>query len=163
MVCPAGVDVFVATAVTTSQEVSPKTKKKNLSSCELIIHKKPFFSHQEAPQPTSKSCTTTTICFRCTGAALRSVGILSVKGNLDALDLVTEFDGRTELQLHALLHGGQSQQQQGLAVDVLSRNRDTGDELKWKTPSGHFLKATPLVFLSNLRNTSGHEIKRGKC
>lgn len=42
------------------------------------------------------------------GAAPRSVGILSVKGNLDALNLVTQFDGGAELQVHTLLHGGQS-------------------------------------------------------
>lgn len=50
-----------------------------------------------------------------------SVGELSVEGHLDALDLVAQFDGGAQLQVHALLHGGQREQQQGLAVDVLQR------------------------------------------
>lgn len=48
-----------------------------------------------------------------------SVGELSVKGHLDALDLVTQFDGRAQFQVHALLHGGQREQKQRLTVDVL--------------------------------------------
>ena len=48
-----------------------------------------------------------------------SVGILGVEGHLDPLNLVAELDGGTQLQLHALLHRGECQQQQRLPVDVL--------------------------------------------
>lgn len=48
-----------------------------------------------------------------------SLGELLVEGDLDALDLVTQLDSGSQLQVHALLDGGQRQQQQRLAVDVL--------------------------------------------
>ncbi|KAF3859374.1 hypothetical protein F7725_021774 [Dissostichus mawsoni] len=47
------------------------------------------------------------------------IGELSVEGDLDTLYLVAQFDGGAELQVHALLYGGQSEQQQRLAVNVL--------------------------------------------
>lgn len=56
---------------------------------------------------------------RQSAATPPSVGVLFVEGDLDALDLVTQLDGGAELQVHALLHGGQSEQQQRLTVDVL--------------------------------------------
>lgn len=87
----------------------PQKKNKNKKYSFFFHDRNPqkllFFSHQEAPNPTSQSRTSTARVF---SAALGSVGILSVKGDLDALDLVTEFDGGAELQVHALLHGGQS-------------------------------------------------------
>lgn len=59
----------------------------------------------------------------CSVATPPSVSVLSVKGDLDALYLVTQFDGGTELQVHTLLDCRQSQQQQRLAIDVLRRQR----------------------------------------
>lgn len=50
---------------------------------------------------------------------MQSVGILCIESNFHSLDLVAQFDGWTQLQLHALLHRGQCQQQEGLAIDVL--------------------------------------------
>lgn len=58
--------------------------------------------------------------------ALGSVGELSVKGHLDALDLVTQFDGGAQFQVHALLHGGQREQKQRLTVDVLQPRHPFG-------------------------------------
>lgn len=55
----------------------------------------------------------------------QSVSVLSVKGDLDTLYLVTQLDGRAKLQVHTLLDCGQGQQQQGLTVDVLYRKRYT--------------------------------------
>lgn len=52
-----------------------------------------------------------------------SVGILGVEGHLDPLNLVAEFDGGAQLQLHALLYRGECQQQQRLPVDVLLGER----------------------------------------
>lgn len=52
-----------------------------------------------------------------------SVGVLGVEGHLDPLNLVAELDGGTQLQLHALLHRGECQQQQRLPIDVLQGER----------------------------------------
>lgn len=52
---------------------------------------------------------------------MQSVGILCIESNFYSLDLVAQFDGWTQLQLHALLHRGQCQQQEGLAIDVLGK------------------------------------------
>lgn len=95
--------------------------------------------HQEAPNPTFPSRARPQHFFPATGRSagdlplllLGSVGELSVKGNLDALYLVTQFDGGAELQVHTLLDGGQSEQQQGLAVDVLQGGRRK-EILKWR-------------------------------
>lgn len=45
--------------------------------------------------------------------------IARVESTFDAYDLVTQFDGRSQLQFQMLLHDGQSQQEQRLAVDLL--------------------------------------------
>lgn len=50
---------------------------------------------------------------------VQSVGVLCIESNFYSLDLVAQFDGWAQLQLHALLHRGQCQQQEGLAIDVL--------------------------------------------
>lgn len=52
-----------------------------------------------------------------------SVGILGIEGHLDPLNLVAKLDGGAQLQLHALLHGGESQQQERLPVDVMLGER----------------------------------------
>lgn len=87
----------------------PKHKKRSL--CTDSIAKTSKIFHQEAPNPTSnisQACRSAARVFSGWRAAPRSVGVLSVKGNLDALDLVTQFDGGAELQVHTLLHCGQS-------------------------------------------------------
>lgn len=48
-----------------------------------------------------------------------SVGILRVESHFNSLDLMAQFNSRSQLQLHALLHRRKSQQQERLAVDVL--------------------------------------------
>jgi len=54
-------------------------------------------------------------------ARLRVVGELFKEGDLNALDLVAEFDSRTEFQLEMLLDRRQRQQHQWLAVDLLQQ------------------------------------------
>lgn len=54
---------------------------------------------------------------------MQSVGVLCIESNFYSLDLVTQFDGWTKLQLHAFLHRGQCQQQKGLAIDVLGKKK----------------------------------------
>lgn len=48
-----------------------------------------------------------------------SVGVLGIESHLDPLDLMAQLDGGPQLQLHALLHCGEGQQQERLAVDIL--------------------------------------------
>ena len=48
-----------------------------------------------------------------------SVGVLGIESHLDPLDLVAQLDGGPQLQLQALLHRGEGQQQERLAVDIL--------------------------------------------
>lgn len=55
---------------------------------------------------------------------MQSVGVLCIESNFYSLDLVTQFDGGTKLQLHAFLHCWQRQQQKGLAIDVLVKKKD---------------------------------------
>lgn len=86
----------------------------------LEIHKTSTVFHQGAPDPTSQLCMS---YHWVVSAALRSVGVLFVKSNFDTLYLVAEFDGGAEFQVHALLHSGQSQQQQRLTVNVLHTKR----------------------------------------
>lgn len=54
-----------------------------------------------------------------------SAGKVLVKGQFDPLYKVTQFDGRAQLQPHTLLYCGQAQQQQGLAVYLLSTRTTT--------------------------------------
>lgn len=65
-----------------------------------------------------------------------SFGELLVEGHLDALDLVTQLDGGAQLQVHALLDGGQREQQQRLAVNVLHTGRQTAGEVGLGRSSG---------------------------
>lgn len=57
---------------------------------------------------------------------VQSVGVLCIESNFYSLNLVTQFDGWTKLQLHAFLHRWQCQQQKGLAIDVLGKKK-TGE------------------------------------
>lgn len=54
---------------------------------------------------------------------VESVGILGVESHFNSLDLMAQLDGGPQLQLHALLHGGESQQQERLTVNVLLENK----------------------------------------
>lgn len=67
-----------------------------------------------------RRCVTETMdrCYRAV-----SVGILGVESHFHSLDLMAQLDGGPQLQLHALLHRGESQQQERLAVNVLPGNK----------------------------------------
>lgn len=41
---------------------------------------------------------------------VESVGILGIESHFNSLDLMAQLDGGSQLQLHALLHGGKCQQ-----------------------------------------------------
>lgn len=79
-----------------------------------------------------------------------SFGELLVEGHLDALDLVTQLDGRSQLQVHALLDGGQRQQQQRLAVDVLCAGRQT--QGRWGGVKVAARGVMPLLYKTIHRN-----------
>lgn len=51
------------------------------------------------------------------------VSVLGVEGHFDSLDLMAEFDGGAELQVHAFLDCRKCQQQQGLSINVLEKEK----------------------------------------
>lgn len=55
--------------------------------------------------------------------SVESVGILGIESHFHSLNLMAQLDGGPQLQLHALLHRRESQQQERLAVNVLSENK----------------------------------------
>lgn len=55
-----------------------------------------------------------------------SVRVLRIKGDFDPLDLVAQLDGRSQLQVHALLHCGQREEQKSLSINVLRQERRKG-------------------------------------
>lgn len=52
------------------------------------------------------------------------VSKLGVEGHFDSLDLMTEFDGGAELKVHAFLDCRKGQQQQGLSINVLEKEKN---------------------------------------
>lgn len=83
----------------------------------------------QLPSPKKQSTGPQTFPRRCSTTApvpserAASVGVLGVEGHFNPLDLMAQLDGGPQLQLHALLHRGQRQQEQRLPVDVLPGNR----------------------------------------
>ena len=66
---------------------------------------------------------------------VRVVGELFEEGDLNALDLMTQLHGRTELQLQMLLNGRQRQQHQRLAVDLLHASQSQRGSQRTDTPT----------------------------
>lgn len=44
---------------------------------------------------------------------------LLIESELDPLDVVAQLDGRSQLQVHTLLHCGEVEQEQRLAINLL--------------------------------------------
>lgn len=65
-----------------------------------------------------------------------SVGILGVESHFNSLDLVAQLDGGPQLQLHALLHGGEGQQQERLPINVLPGNKAPLEPRHWAPREG---------------------------
>lgn len=54
-----------------------------------------------------------------------SVCKLLVEGKFDPLNVMAEFNSWSKLQVHALLNSGQGQQQQCLAINFLSEDKNS--------------------------------------